>query len=146
MDARKTLKQLTSALESHFESDLLGLYLFGSLAAGAFYPGKSDLDLMAIIAAEVEEGQQLEALRSLHDGFVSERPTWVERVEVTYVDRAVLGTLGERASLGFESGVARTRVGAARRAASHTGRRLRLDPRLALRQHSGRDTSRSRTA
>jgi predicted nucleotidyltransferase len=47
-DARETLKQLTSAIESHFGSDLLGLYLFGSLAAGAFYPGKSDLDLMAI--------------------------------------------------------------------------------------------------
>ena len=55
-DARETLKQLTSAIDSHFGSDLQGLYLFGSLAAGAFYPGKSDLDLMAIVAAEVEEG------------------------------------------------------------------------------------------
>ena len=72
-DARETLKQLTSAIESHFGSDLLGLYLFGSLAAGSFYAGKSDLDLMAIVVAEVEEGQQLEALRSLHDAFVSER-------------------------------------------------------------------------
>jgi predicted nucleotidyltransferase len=97
-DARETLKQLTSAIESHFGSDLLGLYLFGSLAAGAFYPGKSDLDLMAIVVAEVEEGQQLEALRSLHDAFVSERPAWVERVEVAYVDRGALRTFGDRPS------------------------------------------------
>jgi predicted nucleotidyltransferase len=98
MDARKTLEQLTSALESHFGSDLLGLYLFGSLAAGGFYPGKSDLDLMAIIADEVEEGQQLEELRTLHDAFVSERPAWVERVEVAYVARGVLRTFGDRPS------------------------------------------------
>ena len=72
--ARETLKQLTSAIDSHLGSGLLGLYLFGSLAAGGFYPGKSDLDLMAIVAAEVEEGQQLESLRSLHDAFVSDGP------------------------------------------------------------------------
>ncbi len=94
--ARETLKELAAAIESHFRSDLLGLYLFGSLAAGGFYPGKSDLDLMAIIAAEVEEGSQLEELRSLHDKFVSERPTWVERIEVAYVERGVLRTFGDR--------------------------------------------------
>ena len=97
-DARETLKQLTSALEGHLGSDLLGLYLFGSLAVGAFYPGKSDLDLMAIVAAEVEEGQQLEALRGLHDAFVAEWPAWVERVEVAYVPRGVLRTFGDRPS------------------------------------------------
>ena len=96
--ARETLKQLTSAIDSHFGSGLHGLYLFGSLAVGAFYPGKSDLDLMAIVAAEVEEGQQLESLRSLHDAFVSERPAWVERIEVAYVDRGVLRTFGDRPS------------------------------------------------
>jgi predicted nucleotidyltransferase len=97
-DARETLKQLTSAIERHLGSDLLGLYLFGSLAAGSFYPGKSDLDLMAIVAAEVEEGQQLEALRSLHDTFVAERLAWVERIEVAYVARGVLRTFGDRPS------------------------------------------------
>ena len=49
--AGETLKQLTSAIDGHLGSGLLGLYLFGSLAAGGFYPGKSDLDLMAIVAA-----------------------------------------------------------------------------------------------
>jgi predicted nucleotidyltransferase len=97
-DARATLMHLADVIDRHFGSNLLGLYLFGSLAAGGFYPGKSDLDLMAIIAAEVEEGQQLESLRGLHDAFVTERPAWVERVEVIYVDRGVLGTLGDRPS------------------------------------------------
>ena len=62
-DARKTLTQLTAAIESHWGSDLLGLYLFGSLAGGGFYAGKSDLDVMAVVTAGVEEGQQLEELR-----------------------------------------------------------------------------------
>ncbi len=97
-DARKTLEQLTSAIERHLGPDLLGLYVFGSLAAGGFYPGKSDLDLMAVVAAEIEEGQQLDALRGLHDAFVSERPAWVERVEVAYVAREVLRTFGDRPS------------------------------------------------
>ena len=51
---------------------------------------------MAVIAAEVEEGSQLEELRSLHDAFVSERPAWVERIEVAYVEQGVLRTFGDR--------------------------------------------------
>jgi len=86
-DARETLTQLAAAIERHFRTELLGLYLFGSLAAGGFYAGKSDIDLMAIIAVGVEEGPQLEELTRLHDAFVSERPTWVERIEVAYVER-----------------------------------------------------------
>lgn len=95
-DARETLKQLTSALRNHLGSDLHGLYLFGSLAAGGFYAGKSDLDVMAVVTAGIEEGQQLEELRALHEAFVAERPVWVERIEVVYVDRDVLRTLTDR--------------------------------------------------
>ena len=94
-DARETLKQLTSAIERHLGSDLLGLYLFGSLAVGAFYPGKSDLDLMAIVAAEVEEGEQLESLRSLHDTFVTERSvdTLIKRLRRKIEDEATDPTM-----------------------------------------------------
>jgi len=95
---RATLGQLTRLIESHLASNLLGLYLFGSLATGGFYPGKSDLDLIAIVKAEIEGGDQLEALRRLHDAFVSERPTWVERIEVAYVSREVLQTFSDRPS------------------------------------------------
>jgi predicted nucleotidyltransferase len=95
-DARKTLTQLTAAIRAQCGSDLLGLYLFGSLAGGGFYPGKSDLDVLAVVTAEVEEGQQLEGLRVMHEAFVAERPAWVERIEVVYVDREVLRTLTGR--------------------------------------------------
>jgi predicted nucleotidyltransferase len=97
-DARETLAQLELVLERQLGSNLLGLYLFGSLASGAFYPGKSDLDLIAVVDTAVEEGEQLEALRRMHDSFVSERPEWVERVEVSYVSREVLQTFGDHPS------------------------------------------------
>jgi Domain of unknown function (DUF4111)/Nucleotidyltransferase domain len=96
-DARETLEQLTLELKRHFGSELLGLYLFGSLASGGFRPGKSDLDLIAILKTDVDE-EQLEALKGLHAGFVSERPEWVERVEVRYASRDVLQTLAGRPS------------------------------------------------
>jgi predicted nucleotidyltransferase len=94
--ARRTLRQLTLEIERHFGSRLLGLYLFGSLAAGGFYPGKSDLDLIAVVESDLEAGEQLEALERLHAAFVSERSAWVERVEVAYVSREVLQTFGAR--------------------------------------------------
>jgi predicted nucleotidyltransferase len=95
-DARRTLTQLTAAIEP-LGSDLLGLYLFGSLAGGGFYAaGKSDLDVMAVVTTGVEEGQQLEELKALHRAFVPERPESVERIEVVYVDRDVLRTLTDR--------------------------------------------------
>jgi hypothetical protein len=90
-DPRATLSELTHVLSRHFGDDLLALYLFGSLASGGFRPRKSDLDLLAVLAADVRDVAGLEAL---HAAFVAERPAWTERIEVGYVSRAVLETLG----------------------------------------------------
>jgi hypothetical protein len=89
-DARAALAELTALLSRHFGDRLLGLYLFGSLASGGFVPGKSDLDLFAVLEGDVPD---IEPLRALHAGFVADRRAWTERVEVGYVPRAVLQTL-----------------------------------------------------
>jgi predicted nucleotidyltransferase len=78
----------------HFGDALYGLYLFGSLAAGSFRPGRSDLDLLAVLESDVEEGD-LAALEDLHEGFVSRHPEWRNRVEIACVSRAVLRTLAD---------------------------------------------------
>ena len=93
-DPRVTLARVASLLTGHFGVRLRGLYLFGSLAAGGFHPGKSDLDLLAVIDSDVEDGDELRALDALHAGFVAEHPEWRERVEVGYVSHTVLRTLG----------------------------------------------------
>jgi hypothetical protein len=92
---RETLAELTSLLMSELGGRLIGLYLFGSLASGTFHDGKSDLDLFAVITREVEEGEQFDALASLHTAFVSAHPAWTERIEVGYVSHAVLQSFTE---------------------------------------------------
>jgi len=91
-DPRATLAQLAPQLQALFGDRLLGLYLFGSLAAGGFYPGKSDIDLVAVLGSDVAEGEDLDSLARLHDRFVAERPGWRDRIEVLYLSRTVLAT------------------------------------------------------
>jgi hypothetical protein len=84
--------EVAGLLEQEFGADLLGLYLFGSLAAGGFVEGRSDIDLLAVLTRDVD-AERLAALERLHADFVARHPDWTERVEVGYVGRAVLQTL-----------------------------------------------------
>jgi hypothetical protein len=90
-DARATLGQLAAVVEAHFGRRLIGLYLFGSLAAGAFHQGRSDLDLFAVLDSEVGD-DEVDALRAVHADFEGARPEWRDRVEVLYISHAVLAT------------------------------------------------------
>ena len=94
-DVRDAMAELVSRLTSHFGPGLQGLYLFGSLPAGWFRPGKSDIDLLAVLESDVGEGEALRALESLHADFVAEYPAWHQRVEVGYVSRKVLQTFAD---------------------------------------------------
>jgi predicted nucleotidyltransferase len=91
-EPRERVAELTRLLQDELGPSLLGLYLFGSLARGDFVEGRSDLDLFAVVAEDVDESR-LEALRRLHAGFVARHPEWVERVEIACVAREVLATL-----------------------------------------------------
>jgi Domain of unknown function (DUF4111)/Nucleotidyltransferase domain len=91
-DARARIAELAELLEREFGDELLGLYLFGSLPAGGFIEGKSDIDLLAVVQRDVDENR-LARLKELHARFVATHPDWVERVEVGYLGRAVLQSL-----------------------------------------------------
>ena len=93
-DPRETVAELVSLLQDHLGAALSGLYLFGSLATGGFVPGKSDVDLLAVLDHDIAEGDELAALADLHAGFVARYPEWSDRVEVGYVSAAVLATFG----------------------------------------------------
>lgn len=92
-DAGTVVEELALRLARQLGGDLLGLYLFGSLATGGFLAGRSDVDLLAVLRAGVTDAE-LPALESLHAAFAEEHPDWVERVEVGYVGRDVLQTFG----------------------------------------------------
>lgn len=90
-DPRATVVELARLIGSLFRRRLLGLYLFGSLAAGGFYPGRSDLDLFAVLEDHVSDSE-LESLRTLHEAFETSHPNWRDRIEVLYISKAVLAT------------------------------------------------------
>jgi hypothetical protein len=94
-DPRATLAQLIDTIAGHFGPRLIGLYLFGSLSNGDFAPGRSDLDLIAVLGTPVAEGPDLDALRVLHEHFEDERPGWRGRIEVLYLTRDVLATFSD---------------------------------------------------
>jgi predicted nucleotidyltransferase len=96
-DARARLAELAGLLEAELGDELLGLYLFGSLAAGGFVEGRSDIDLLAVLERDVDE-ERLARLEQLHAGFATQHPDWIERIEVAYVSRDVLATLAEEPS------------------------------------------------
>lgn len=87
----ETLAELATAIVAELRDDLVGLYLFGSLATGDFYEGRSDLDLIAVVSSAVDE-RGLDRLRAMHHEFEATRSGWRNRIEVLYLSRAVLAT------------------------------------------------------
>ena len=49
-EVQSYLDQVVSALTIHVGAELIGVYLHGSLAMGAFHPGRSDIDILAVCA------------------------------------------------------------------------------------------------
>lgn len=93
--ARQRLRELSTLLQRQLGSNLLGLYLFGSLAVGDFHPARSDLDLLAVLDSPIE-AEQHEALDQLLTEFVATNPAWQNRIEIGFISREVLQTFPER--------------------------------------------------
>ncbi|MGH2555683.1 MAG: aminoglycoside adenylyltransferase domain-containing protein [Actinomycetota bacterium] len=52
-EVQSYLDQVVSTLHDHLRAELIGVYLHGSLAMGAFDPGRSDIDILAVCAASL---------------------------------------------------------------------------------------------
>jgi hypothetical protein len=77
--------------------NLVGSYLFGSVATGDFEPGISDVDIVAIVRSDLTAGQLAE-LQRLHRDIVEETPEWEDRVEVVYLSSRALATFRTESS------------------------------------------------
>lgn len=91
-DPRKRVTELQALLERTLNGKLLGLYLFGSLAADRFNLARSDLDLLAVLEDDLDDAE-LGSLETLHADFVRSHPEWENRVEVGYISRKGLASL-----------------------------------------------------
>jgi hypothetical protein len=53
------LDQVVSTLTIHVGAELIGVYLHGSLAMGAFDPGRSDIDILAVCAEPLHRERRM---------------------------------------------------------------------------------------
>jgi Nucleotidyltransferase domain. len=84
-----TLERLVTDLRAVLRADLVGIYVYGSHVSGDFDPGVSDLDLVAVVAPQVE-AIDLAGLGRMHRDFIGRHPAWDDRIEVVYIGQAAL--------------------------------------------------------
>lgn len=90
------LNQLRSELEHILTTELLGLYLYGSLAGGDFDQQSSDIDFVVAVAEPLQR-ITVQRLRQMHED-LARSSRWGARLEGAYIDREALRThvAGER--------------------------------------------------
>lgn len=72
-------------------SELLGLYVTGSLVAGDFDPNVSDIDFVAVLATDPSD-ELATTLERMHRRLDRQNRAWAGRIEVVYVSGARLRT------------------------------------------------------
>jgi predicted nucleotidyltransferase len=91
-EVSELLSRLTQRQEHVLGDDLLGSYVFGSVATGDFEPGVSDVDTVTVLRGD-PTSDQLTALGRLHQEIVEDMPAWGDRVEVVYLSSRALETV-----------------------------------------------------
>jgi streptomycin 3"-adenylyltransferase len=83
------LDRVVSTLRDHLGTHLVGAYLHGSLAMGAFNPGRSDVDILAVCAAPLSPMRRMGLGRALA---AIPRPASGGDLELSLVNEAVVRT------------------------------------------------------
>ena len=91
------LDHLLRDMQAILGPKLVGLYLTGSLVTGDFDPNISDIDLLAAMAADIDD-QDAEKLREMHDAFARQYEEWDGRIEVAYLSVTGLQTFRSHSS------------------------------------------------
>jgi hypothetical protein len=102
------LSRLAASLSKELGDELLSLSAHGSWVAGDFQLGRSDVDLLAVLAHDPDE-HTLARLTALHGAISAEAPEWDDHVEVDYV--AVDAIVGVLAGDGHEHSMVRISPG-----------------------------------
>lgn len=91
-DINDILVELARGLSGTLGGRLVGFYLTGSLTYGDFDRGSSDIDYLVVMDEPVSD-EQRRALVALHEAVGKRFPAWRERIEGSYVTRAMLPNL-----------------------------------------------------
>lgn len=98
----------TTLLRGFFADDLVGIYLYGSVAYGAFDPRASDLDVAVLHRIGLNEGRTC-GLAGAHERFGRGHPT--DRLDVSFVPLRLVGGYGEDALPYYRDGRFRRKGG-----------------------------------
>jgi predicted nucleotidyltransferase len=72
-DADALIEEIHGGLRAALGKDLVGLCLFGSIATGHFEPDLSDVDLLAVLATDLDN-VRFEQCNALHARLVRHHP------------------------------------------------------------------------
>jgi predicted nucleotidyltransferase len=77
---RKTLRELFSNVQSTIKENLVGLYLYGSLAMDCYNPRSSDIDIIIVVKKGLLQGQRKKVI-----GYLKEVCSKKKRIELSIV-------------------------------------------------------------
>ena len=82
---------LKTQLSALLGTELVGIYVYGSLVWGDFDPDVSDIDTLVVLTSDVNETlfQQLDAV---HQTLEAQFPDWAGRIEIAYISVIALQT------------------------------------------------------
>ena len=88
-DVNFVLDHFRSQLQALLDSELVGIYLVGSLALGDFNPRSSDIDFVVVTSTEIDP-DRFTALQHVHAQFAASNSPWAEKIEAIYVPASAL--------------------------------------------------------
>jgi len=88
-NVNKVLAYWAGKVQIAIDQNLIGLYLFGSLAYGDFVYKRSDIDLVAVVK-EPLSSVELEKIKQLHLDIEKKFPAWKSRVECSYLPKTLM--------------------------------------------------------
>ncbi len=91
-DINEILLYLTKGIDDVLSTNLVGLYLFGSLTYGDFNLGSSDIDLVAIVNKPLNRNE-LELIKQLHKKVGEHNVKWRDRLECSYTPLSMLSEI-----------------------------------------------------
>jgi hypothetical protein len=90
-DIDELLSDLLDQMLRILGEQLVGLYLYGSLVTGDFDREISDIDLLAVIASDIDK-QAFDRLERMHHDLAAKYQQWRGRIEVAYLSTIALKT------------------------------------------------------
>ena len=84
------LADIQARLIRLLSENLVGIYVFGSVASDSYDPGVSDVDLLVVTARQLVAADYAR-LRHMHAALAAGREQWKDRIEVAYLSRRPFG-------------------------------------------------------